>query len=168
MRRSRLEDVTTGASTGRTHGCTDQCCKREESPCQLGAVHTWHLADNPVAPAFVRFWTKADKGGFWPAMVCPLMTHSGHPLRRLTQVNAAGRPYAAAYCVLHGRVENNLDTPLCNACDSESTAGCNKIKSTCSKLSVCHACSLACGFSLHGRSVCRAKPSNNCIHVHRQ
>ena len=20
------------------------CCKREESPCQLGAVHTWHLA----------------------------------------------------------------------------------------------------------------------------
>ena len=25
---------------GRTHGCTDQCCKREESSCQLGAVHT--------------------------------------------------------------------------------------------------------------------------------
>jgi hypothetical protein len=22
----------------------------------------WHLADNQVAPAFVRFWTKADKG----------------------------------------------------------------------------------------------------------
>jgi len=20
----------------------------------------WHLADNPTAPAFVRFWTKAD------------------------------------------------------------------------------------------------------------
>jgi hypothetical protein len=30
---------------GRTHGCTDQGCKREESSCQLGAVHTWHLAD---------------------------------------------------------------------------------------------------------------------------
>ena len=30
---------------GRTHGCTDQACKREESTCQLGAVHTWHLAD---------------------------------------------------------------------------------------------------------------------------
>src|SRR6476469_8816805 len=29
---------------GRTHGCTDQCCKREESSCQLGAVHTWHVA----------------------------------------------------------------------------------------------------------------------------
>ncbi len=26
---------------GRTHGCTDQCCTREKSPCQLGAVHTW-------------------------------------------------------------------------------------------------------------------------------
>ena len=26
---------------GRTHGCTDQCCTREENPCQLGAVHTW-------------------------------------------------------------------------------------------------------------------------------
>jgi hypothetical protein len=38
----------------------------------------WHLADNPVALGFVRFWTKADKGGFWPAMVCPLMTQSGH------------------------------------------------------------------------------------------
>ena len=23
---------------------------------------------------FVRYWTKADNGGFWPGMVCPLMT----------------------------------------------------------------------------------------------
>jgi hypothetical protein len=23
-------------------------------------------------------WTKADEGGFRPAMVCPLMTQSGH------------------------------------------------------------------------------------------
>src|SRR3954463_8378873 len=27
-----------------THGCTDQCCLREESSCQLGAVHTWHFS----------------------------------------------------------------------------------------------------------------------------
>jgi hypothetical protein len=27
------------------NGCTDQNCNREETPCQLGAVHTWHLAD---------------------------------------------------------------------------------------------------------------------------
>src|SRR5215510_44084 len=32
-------------STGRTHGCTDQCCIREESSCQPGAVHTWPKAD---------------------------------------------------------------------------------------------------------------------------
>jgi hypothetical protein len=32
------------ALTGRTHGCTDQALRREDSPCQLGAVHTWHAA----------------------------------------------------------------------------------------------------------------------------
>src|SRR5450759_1101914 len=37
-------------------------------------VAYWHKADNPIAPAFVRFWTKADKIGFWPAMVCQLLT----------------------------------------------------------------------------------------------
>ena len=26
----------------------------------------WHLADNPTAPGFVRFWTTADKGRFGP------------------------------------------------------------------------------------------------------
>jgi predicted DNA-binding ribbon-helix-helix protein len=41
-------------------------------------VAYWHLADIPAAPAFVRFWTKADKGGFWPVTVCPLMTHKRH------------------------------------------------------------------------------------------
>src|SRR5262245_45953743 len=28
-----------------THGCTDQALRREDSPCQLGAVHTWHFCD---------------------------------------------------------------------------------------------------------------------------
>jgi hypothetical protein len=37
-------------------------------------VRFWHLADNPIAPTFVRYWTKADKVGFWPGTVCPLMT----------------------------------------------------------------------------------------------
>jgi len=44
------------ALTGRTHGCTDQPASvkktlansepstHEENPCQLGAVHTWHVA----------------------------------------------------------------------------------------------------------------------------
>ena len=61
---------------GRTHGCTDQgCCIREESSCQPGAVHTWHLADKPTALVFVAYWTKADKSRFWLGTVCPLLTH---------------------------------------------------------------------------------------------
>src|SRR5664279_2409124 len=60
---------------GRTHGCTDQCCIREESSCQLGAVHTWHLADNRGTAIFCPLLdARADNGGFWLAMVCPLMT----------------------------------------------------------------------------------------------
>jgi hypothetical protein len=43
----------------------------------------WHLADNRTAPAFVRFRTKADKGGFWPAMVCQLLTQSGQNKRNV-------------------------------------------------------------------------------------
>src|SRR5262245_17777636 len=35
---------------GRTHGCTDQACKREESSCQLGAVHTWPFSDLKRCP----------------------------------------------------------------------------------------------------------------------
>src|SRR4029079_17610546 len=30
-------------------------CKREENPCQLGAVHTWHIADMAVTPSHVCF-----------------------------------------------------------------------------------------------------------------
>ena len=32
--------VMSTALKGRTHGRTDQCCKREEYSCQLGAVHS--------------------------------------------------------------------------------------------------------------------------------
>ena len=34
--------------------------QREESSCQLGAVHTWHLADIPNVAVNVRFPGKAD------------------------------------------------------------------------------------------------------------
>jgi hypothetical protein len=27
-----------------------------------------------LAPAFVRYWTKADIARFWPGTVCPLLT----------------------------------------------------------------------------------------------
>jgi hypothetical protein len=55
QRRALWPAVMRTASTGRTHGCTDQCCKREENPCQLGAVHTWHLADIGADHRHVRF-----------------------------------------------------------------------------------------------------------------
>ena len=42
------------ALKGRTHGCTDQAAKCEENSCQLGAVHTWHLADMPSCSEHVR------------------------------------------------------------------------------------------------------------------
>jgi hypothetical protein len=42
----------------------------------MADVCLWHIADNPIAPAFVRFWGTADKDRFWPAMVCPLLTDS--------------------------------------------------------------------------------------------
>jgi hypothetical protein len=35
-------------------------CKREEKPCQLGAVHTWHLAAMPGASLDVGLLGKAD------------------------------------------------------------------------------------------------------------
>jgi hypothetical protein len=41
-------------------------------------VRYWHLTDSPTAPTFVRFRTIADKVGFSPGAVCPLMTQSGH------------------------------------------------------------------------------------------
>ena len=31
-------------------------CNREENPCQRGAVHTWHICDEPTRPAWVSFW----------------------------------------------------------------------------------------------------------------
>jgi hypothetical protein len=42
-------------------------------------VAFWHLADNLTASPFVRFWTKADNGRFWPAMVCPLWYKADMP-----------------------------------------------------------------------------------------
>jgi hypothetical protein len=30
-------------------------CKREEKPCQLGAVHTWHFSAVPTAPSNVGY-----------------------------------------------------------------------------------------------------------------
>ena len=37
--------------------------RREDSPCQLGAVHTWHLATNPARPLF---WSLSGEKQTWP------------------------------------------------------------------------------------------------------
>ena len=47
---------------GRTHGRTDQYCTREESPCQLGAVHTWPLTTHRGLSADGRFRGEAEVG----------------------------------------------------------------------------------------------------------
>src|SRR6476660_8489013 len=51
-------------------------CKREESSCQLGAVHTWPIADIPSCTAHVRF--RGESGRDDCNAECPLMTQSGH------------------------------------------------------------------------------------------
>ena len=43
------------AFKGRTHGCSDQRLRREDSSCQPGAVHTWPLADFGTSNGDVRF-----------------------------------------------------------------------------------------------------------------
>jgi hypothetical protein len=46
-----------------------------KNPCQQGAVHTWHLADVPLALMHVCFERKnGHAAGVTPF---PLMTHSG-------------------------------------------------------------------------------------------
>ena len=44
-------------NSGRTHGRTDQYCTREESPCQLGAVHTCQLGAVHTWPFATFRWT---------------------------------------------------------------------------------------------------------------
>jgi hypothetical protein len=51
-RHARMSDFIVDALA---HGCTDQCCKREKSSCQLGAVHTWHIASFVAAQNLVAF-----------------------------------------------------------------------------------------------------------------
>ena len=52
--------------------------RREVLTCQPGAVHTWHLADMPLALTNVRF--EGNNGHDADATRCLLMTQSGHSL----------------------------------------------------------------------------------------
>jgi hypothetical protein len=43
-------------------------------------------------PRLSAIGATVDNGGFWPAMVCPLMTQSGHRANLLHRTRAASRP----------------------------------------------------------------------------
>jgi hypothetical protein len=53
-----------------------QATQREDSPCQLGAVHTWHKADLPTVTFDVRLWGTSRHCA--PVTFGLLMTHLGH------------------------------------------------------------------------------------------
>jgi hypothetical protein len=75
--------------------------QREESPCQLGAVHTWHEADMPTASRNVRYWVNSGKhllslsfSGFDPQRTWrpPKILHSTGPKGlRATNVRSLGK-----------------------------------------------------------------------------
>src|SRR5215510_12553681 len=48
-------------SVKRRRACTDQCCKPEESPCQRGAVHTWHKAKSVEVCSFLLARTSTKR-----------------------------------------------------------------------------------------------------------
>ena len=50
--------------------------QREVLTCQPGAVHTWHIADVPLALTNVCF--EGNNGHDADVTRCPLMTQSGH------------------------------------------------------------------------------------------
>src|SRR5476649_201546 len=52
------------------------CLQREESPCQLGAVHTWHFSTDCVVRLNVCCWGK--NGHDEKVARLPLLTHLGH------------------------------------------------------------------------------------------
>src|SRR5499425_2640164 len=66
------------ATKGRTHGCSDHCCTREENPCQPGAVHTWPIATADNLTARRRFRGIADMDRFSSRNDLQRMTRTGH------------------------------------------------------------------------------------------
>jgi hypothetical protein len=68
--------------------------RREVLTCQPGAVHTWHLADVPLALTNVCF--EGNNGHDAVVTRCLLMTHNGHSTRgpTATQQSASGVGYA--------------------------------------------------------------------------
>src|SRR6266852_879654 len=50
-------------------------CEREDSPCQLGAVHTWHYCDIVLCRLEFRFWRLSGRVATVPRG--PGLTHCG-------------------------------------------------------------------------------------------
>src|SRR3954468_5998570 len=71
------------ALKGRTHGCTDQCCKRQESSCQLGAVHTWPLSDLLVETFDVCFVGRSGLN------ICTALSSASDPKRTSRPLRSA-------------------------------------------------------------------------------
>src|SRR5882757_7000469 len=72
--------------------------KREESSCQLGAVHTWHKADLTFTRMNVRFRGKSRHRN--SRATRPLMTQSGIPSK---VDRAAERSLCIKYLTYFGR-----------------------------------------------------------------
>jgi hypothetical protein len=62
---------------------------------EITSVCFWHIASVCPGLDYGRFRRKADIVRHWRRMGRSLMTQSGHAMRRLGQVDAAGEPYAA-------------------------------------------------------------------------
>jgi hypothetical protein len=83
-----------------THGCTDQACKREESSCQLGAVHTcagfrtpgWdaiHALRRPASEK--RQGRKSREVAHWRCRGCYGDLAAGFGLMRLDKIGCRDR-----------------------------------------------------------------------------
>jgi hypothetical protein len=68
--------------------------RREDSPCQLGAVHTWPKAADRVFTTDCRFRGEADIDRFWRALDMLRLTHNRHHgldrHTRLLAINSIG------------------------------------------------------------------------------
>src|SRR5450759_3743176 len=80
-------------------------------------ISTLHIASFRCAAKFVRYWRTADNGGFWPAMVCPLLTQQRHLASRYSTASAAiastpdGMVRPSAFAVMVRPGHSFPDTP---------------------------------------------------------
>jgi hypothetical protein len=76
--------------------CGKLDCRNDAVLASAPYVCFWHLADNPAVPVFVAYWTRADNGGIWPAMVCQFLTQTGHGASGWVSVSKAAVCLAGA------------------------------------------------------------------------